>query len=470
MSFPLQWRDLYNEAELYKAAVRLYSKPLFAWRKALVTSADGANLYDFARNGLSNLDRLHRRLERRRFQFQPGVALHRNFNGKRRTLYIYPWVERLVDLLLYRMLTRALDGWFSRSSYAYRCTGYGVDRCQRDLLRHLRRRRGPVYVMKRDIRDFFGSIDHDLLREKLRSLIPPGDYLFSLLEQRIRFEYLDDAQARRAERGVPFGTATACLFANVYLTQLDRRLEAIPALRFFRYADDLLAVADTREAIEQAAEVYGGEMQTLGLESKLSHQHDLVLGCTTTGDAVFPPVTRFRHLGLEFRADGSVGLSRDKFRKICNLFRYAFRRSRRQLRRQPDALQRAQLAVRIARKTLERPVRNIAIVDYYLKHVTDEAQLRRLDRWLAEEVLHLAFGGHKKGHFRRLPFRRLRQMGLPSLVHRRRLIVHGHLASPFFVWNNQRAQRGCRGTAARPEAPRRSAFSQGPEAAAKASS
>ena len=33
----LRWRDLYSEAELYKAAVRLYTKPLFVWRKALST-------------------------------------------------------------------------------------------------------------------------------------------------------------------------------------------------------------------------------------------------------------------------------------------------------------------------------------------------------------------------------------------------------------------------------------------------
>ena len=102
--------------------------------------------------------------------------------------------------------------------------------------------------------------------------------------------------------------------------------------------------------------------------------------------------------------------------------------------------------------------------------MTDEEQLRRLDRWLAEEVLFLAFGqGHKKGHFRLLPFRRLRSMGLPSLVHRRRLILHGHVESPFFIWQNYQAQKGS-GAAARPEAPLRPAFSQGPEAAAAASS
>ena len=34
---PLRWRDVYSEAELYKAAVRLYTKPVFQWRKALST-------------------------------------------------------------------------------------------------------------------------------------------------------------------------------------------------------------------------------------------------------------------------------------------------------------------------------------------------------------------------------------------------------------------------------------------------
>ena|GEM_PF-6769517 len=92
----------------------------------------------------------------------------------------------------------------------------------------------------------------------------------------------------------------------------------------------------------------------------------------------------------------------------------------------------------------------------------------RKDRWLAEEVLSLAFeGGRKRSYFRRLPFRRLRQMGLPSLVHRRRLIVHGQIDSPFFVWREYRSIQGRGERAARPKPPEASAFSQDPEAVAK---
>lgn len=86
----LTWRDVYSEAELYKAAVRLYTKPLFAWRKAPFASTDKRDLYDFARKGLQNLEGIHKALTRESFAFRPAVALHRNFRGKHRTLYIYP--------------------------------------------------------------------------------------------------------------------------------------------------------------------------------------------------------------------------------------------------------------------------------------------------------------------------------------------------------------------------------------------
>jgi hypothetical protein len=78
---PLRWRGLYREAELYKAAVRVYTKPLFQWRKALSTSTDGRTLYDLAGRGLRSLDAIHRSLVHEKFEFRPAVALKYNFNA-----------------------------------------------------------------------------------------------------------------------------------------------------------------------------------------------------------------------------------------------------------------------------------------------------------------------------------------------------------------------------------------------------
>ena len=113
----IRWRDVYREAELYKAALRVYTKPLFLWRKALNVSTDGKTLYDLAARGLNGLGAIHQQLRSEQFHFRPSVGLKYNFNGKRRTLYIPPWEERIVDLLIYRVLIRmAVSGlWLPRS-------------------------------------------------------------------------------------------------------------------------------------------------------------------------------------------------------------------------------------------------------------------------------------------------------------------------------------------------------------------
>jgi len=509
---PLRWRDVYREAELYKAAIRVYTKPLFQWRKALNTSTDGKTLYDLAGRGLRGLDALHRLLARESFQFRPSMALKYNFNGKRRTLYIPPWEERIVDLLLYRLLNRKLHRWFAPDSYAYRDRSLGLDSCQQKIAGILAAAREPVYVVKRDIRDYFASVDHELLLAQLARLVDPGDYLFRLLKQRVRFSYQDEEGSHIAEIGIPFGCASACVFANVYLTEMDRAV-AVPGVSYFRYADDILLLSGSREAISEASEQLAVKLAELRLGTKASHEADLVAGLSAGrgltapqrlkplslkapdrraesaappkglashrdvgagpfegmhADSHFAAVSEFRHLGLLFRAGGAVALSRDKQRKIENLFRFAFRRSRRKWGKIADPRERARTLCAIADETVAKGVRNVAIVDYYLKHVSDEEQLRRLDRWLAEEVLSMVFGGHRKGNFAKISFAELRGVGLPSLVHRRRLIRGGRVETPFFIWQKQKAARAFRGTVARlvRASSGHAAFSPGPEAAA----
>jgi retron-type reverse transcriptase len=469
MARPFRWRDVYNEAELYKAAVRVYTKPVFQWRKALSTSTDGKTLYDFAAHGLARLDAIHGSLLRKNFEFRPAVALHYNFNGKHRTLYIPPWEERIVDLLLYRVLNCKLHNWFSPNSYAYRDRRYSLDGCQTRIASVLRSAKAPLYIVKRDISNYFASVDHELLFQKLASLVDPADYLYRLLAQRVRFLYEERGCLQSATIGIPFGTSIACVLANIYLTELDHEIENVPGLHYFRYADDMLLLSANRETAMHAAQHLEHLLTDLRLRTKASHQANVLFTHELASDPAFISTRNFRHLGLLFRMGGGVVLSRDKLRKIQNLFRFAFRRGRR-WKREADPLARAQALVNIAAETIEKGIRNVAILDYYLKHVNDEHQLRLLDRWLAEEVLSAVFGGHKKGHFRRISFTQLRAMGLPSLLHRRRMICAGRIESSFFIWKREKATRAFRGTVARLcRSAGETAFSPFPEAAASKS-
>jgi hypothetical protein len=263
------------------------------------------------------------------------------------------------------------------------------------------------------------------------------------------------------------------VFANVYLAQLDREIESIGEVHYFRYADDILVLSIGREAALLAAGRIENVLNSLQLTTKASHQADLVLTeMPQGGDAPFQSADSFRHLGLQFEPTGSVALSRDKRRKIQNLFRFAFRRSRRRWQKISDPRERARTLIAVACHTIERGVRNVAILDYYLKHVNDVSQLQLLDRWLAEEILSLTFGGHKKRHFAKISYEELRQDGLPSLVHRQHLILHRKIESPFFIWQQEKAQRAFKGTVASRKRASGAAsdFSPCPEAAALKSS
>jgi hypothetical protein len=224
----LRWRNVYREAELYKAALRVYTKPLFLWRKALNVSTDGRTLYDLAAGGLNGLAAIHKQLRDERFHFRASVGLKYNFNGKRRTLYIPPWEERIVDLLIYRLLNRRLHPWFSSSSYAYRDNTYGLDRCQSQIRAVLRSAKSPIYVVKRDITDYFASVNHQILLQQLEKHIAQDDYLFELVCERIRFDYQDESGTHRAALGIPFGCASASSSQTYTLQVSTAKSNAIP--------------------------------------------------------------------------------------------------------------------------------------------------------------------------------------------------------------------------------------------------
>ncbi|MCP4192280.1 MAG: hypothetical protein GY768_16840 [Planctomycetaceae bacterium] len=466
--------SIYSEVDLYRAALKTYTKPLFRWRAALSRSHDGGTLYDFARSGHRNLNRVHRRLVDRSFQAREGIARKYHFNNKERTIYIFPWEERIVDQMLFQTLNRYFHSAISKHSYAYRHCGFGIDACQHRTARELKKLSKPCYFTKRDITGFFQSIDHTILLEALKSWIEPDDYLYQLLAQRVKFRFrTEDNESICAQMGVPFGTSIACFLANLYLLPLDRSMEQFEQLTYSRYADDVLQFSPSRNTAIKARDRLHEVLVELKLKSKLSHQLDFSFRSTphngrptNSNEAVeseFPDRVDFRHLGLEFRRDNSIGLSRDKLRKIRNLFRFALRRSKHKFERighQPE--QRAEHAIAVCRRVIGDGLRSVAIIDYYLKHVDDEKQLRLLDRWLAEEVLSQAFqNGHRKGNFRKLPFSKLREMGLPSLRHRRRLLNHGHLKASFFVLRTRWLIEQERG-----RLPSRKAFSPCLEAAA----
>jgi RNA-directed DNA polymerase len=195
--------------------------------------------------------RLHEELAS--LTYRPGP--YRTFTiyeGKPRQISAAPFRDRVVHHALTGVLEPIFERSFIFDSYACRKakgTHAAVDRCQRLARRY-------AYVLKADVRKFFPSIDHQVLKDqvarrikdphvlallgtiidKSNSQLPaifwfPGDDLFTPIERR---------------RGLPLGNQTSQFFANVYLDPLDHFVTDHLGLRYVRYADDFLVYSDDK--------------------------------------------------------------------------------------------------------------------------------------------------------------------------------------------------------------------------------
>lgn len=434
----LAWDQLYNETKLYKATLKTYTKSIFRWSSALVTSHDDKTLYEFAKRGTRNIESIHKKLSQKNFVFRPGKKLSYNFNGKLRDIYIYPWEERIVDTLLYNLINDELHNYFSENSYAYRQKKYSLDSCQKKLGKILKQD-CPLYILKRDIRNYFNSVNHEILLNKLKRIFQKDDYLFSLLKKRVEFEYVEnkDSTVKKSNQGIPFGCAISCVLANLYLHDFDKKIEKFKPLGYFRYADDFIIVTTSFKKAQMFNDFILSETEILKLDLKESHNQNLFF--TNKNGYIpskgFKTVKSFKHLGLEFRANKTHGLSKEKMRKIRNQFRYALKRKIKQIDKQNTTEAKLKYVIKIINDTLDKNLKRVAIIDYYLKHIEDENQLKELDHWLAQEVLFRIFkNGHKKGNFKKLSFKKLRKAGLISLRHRANLLKHKKIDSSFFKW------------------------------------
>lgn len=430
------WDDVCTEAGIYKAALKIYTRGLFNPTKGLSKGVDGKSLFDFACKA-KNLRALYRTLQVKNFSFRPARQIKLIISPlKEKFIYLFPWEERIVDTLLYEALSTRFHSFFSKHSYAYKTRGAGVDLCQSNIARYLAKHE-VVYIIKRDVTNYFPSIDHEILEEKTRSLIADETLLATLLS-RIKFQFVIDGEVQVASRGVPFGSPVACFFANLYLDQIDKSFEGRTDLQYFRYADDFLIATPDRNVAIESMQLLDQQFEQLKLISKASHTKNLILSTSKTADEVFEYTTKIKHLGLEYRADKSIGLSRDKQRKIVNLVKRSINKHARKKWSKLPLQARTMKYIGLANRGILESLKSVSIVDYYLKHVTDENQLRLIDRYIAETVLaETTKRGYKKSNFSIVSYETLRKWGLLSLVHRQKLLRHGHIESDFFTLRNK---------------------------------
>lgn len=201
----------------------------------------------------SELLRLQRELQTKTYQPGPYTAF-KIHDPKERLISAAPFRDRVVHLALCNVTAPIFDKTFVHDSYANRL-GKGTHQAIERFQHYARRYR---YALKCDIRKFFPSVDHAILKQELRWKIrcPRTLWLCDLIidnsnpqEEHAAWFPGDDDLLASAERrrGLPIGNLTSQFWANVYLNRFDHWVkESLGAPGYVRYVDDFVLFGDDK--------------------------------------------------------------------------------------------------------------------------------------------------------------------------------------------------------------------------------
>jgi retron-type reverse transcriptase len=251
-----------------------------------------------------NLLRLEAELRDKTYRPGPYHSFHIH-EPKRRLISAAPFRDRVAHHALCNVIAPLLERSFIDDSYANR-VGKGTHRALDRCTAFMRRYR---YVLACDVRQFFPSIDHALLRGILARRLADGDALW-LVDQilnsgagvlageyEMRFFPGDDLFAAGRPRGLPIGNLTSQFWANVYLNELDHFVKReLKCGGYLRYVDDFLLFADDRQQLWawRAAVMARLAALRLTLHEERAIPRPVTEGITFLGFVVFPDHRRLK--------------------------------------------------------------------------------------------------------------------------------------------------------------------------------
>lgn len=225
---------------------------------------DGQSLEAFAEGLDEHLTQLHEALRTDRYQPLPVRRVDIPKAGKpgeTRPLGIPAIVDRVCQQALLNRLEPIFEPLFDESSFGYRS-----GRSSKDALRKMWREieAGAEWVVDADLKDYFGSIDHDKLLTLVAQRVADGRVL-TLIERMLTAGAMQNGRLFPTTQGTPQGGVVSPLLSNILLTPFDREMRR-RGYQLTRYADDWAVTCRSRREADATLRCAAKILATLGVQ------------------------------------------------------------------------------------------------------------------------------------------------------------------------------------------------------------
>lgn len=191
------------------------------------------------KNREANILNLHEMMINKTYQTSQ-YSTFKIYEPKEREIFRLPYFpDRIIHHAVMLVLEPVFVSTFTTDTYSC-IKGKGIHAAANAVKRALRNVDETKYCLKMDVKKFYPSIDHQILKKLLRRKFKDENLLW------LMDEIIDSAP------GLPIGNYLSQYFANFYLTYFDHWIKESKAVKYyFRYADDLVFLSDNKPYLHQ---------------------------------------------------------------------------------------------------------------------------------------------------------------------------------------------------------------------------
>ena len=367
---------------------------------------DGQSLEAFGEQRDGQLEQLQRELKEDAYQPQPvrqaPIPKVGGKPGEQRMLGVPTVRDRVCQQALLNRLEPIFEPVFDDANFGYR-RGRSTKDAMRKVWKEIQS--GKEWIVDADLKDFFGSIDHEKLLMLVAQRIADGRVL-RLIKAMLKAGSYGRGRLFPTERGTPQGGVVSPLLSNILLTPFDWEMRR-KGYQLTRWADDWVITCQSAAEAQAAVTAARKILAQLGVQ-------------------LHPDKTRIVHvqhgfefLGYKIKLGQGLRLAPDKIRsgaKAGALYVYPREKS---IRRFMDQV-RARTRRRRPLKTRELIVELNPLVrgwgEYY-KRAHVRKLFHRLDGWIRRRIWSHRYQRWRCQGWRDLPAARLYgEYGLVNLV------------------------------------------------------